>query len=404
MSDTPILGLPYLAAAQAQKHVTHNEALTILDILVQASAKSRHEASPPATPANGDRYLVPSGASAEWATATGKLAVFSDGGWRFHAPREGWRLWIDDEDKLIVYDGSAWHATGGEAPPPPPPPPPPETLDHLGIHATADPTNRFVVSSAATLLNHEGEGHQLKVNKAKATDTASLLFQTGFSGRAEMGVVGNDDFKIKVSADGATFKEALSAEAATGVITAHQSLRLAPREADPATPIDGEIWYSAASKTLRKRQNGVSMDLVPATSGGGPGNAANVNVVTASLPADVTMAQLNNFYECAKVDIGPGTWLVFALAHFMRMSPNASIVSVRLTDDTTVFGTISASIPSTTGWITPFPLTTVVTATSPIALKLQMAVTLGVSAVMKAVFPVNGSNSRATTLTAVRIA
>ena len=48
MSDsTTNLLLPYLMAAQAQKHVTHNEALRLLDGLVQLLVKSRSQGSRP---------------------------------------------------------------------------------------------------------------------------------------------------------------------------------------------------------------------------------------------------------------------------------------------------------------------------------------------------------------------
>jgi len=65
-------------------------------------------------------------------------------------------------------------------------------------------------------LNHAGEGHQVKVKKASAGDTASLRYQNAFSGRAEMGLAGNDDFSVKVSATGGTWRTALTAVAATG--------------------------------------------------------------------------------------------------------------------------------------------------------------------------------------------
>lgn len=40
MSNTSThLSLPYLAPAQAQKHVTHNEGLRMLDVLVQLSLR-----------------------------------------------------------------------------------------------------------------------------------------------------------------------------------------------------------------------------------------------------------------------------------------------------------------------------------------------------------------------------
>ena len=56
------------------------------------------------------------------------------------------------------------------------------------------------------------------LNKAGVAETASLLYQTAFSGRAEMGLAGNDDFSIKVSPDGTTFTEALRVDAATGAV------------------------------------------------------------------------------------------------------------------------------------------------------------------------------------------
>jgi hypothetical protein len=71
------------------------------------------------------------------------------------------------------------------------------------LNATADLQNRLAISSPASLFNHEGHGHQVKVNKASTGDTASLLFQSNWSGRAEMGLAGNDEFSIKVSGDGA---------------------------------------------------------------------------------------------------------------------------------------------------------------------------------------------------------
>ena len=64
MSDlSPNLSLPYLAPAQAQKHVTHNEALTLLDAVVQLAVASRSQSEPPVDPAPGARYIVPAGAT-----------------------------------------------------------------------------------------------------------------------------------------------------------------------------------------------------------------------------------------------------------------------------------------------------------------------------------------------------
>jgi hypothetical protein len=208
MSDTtPNLNLPYIMPAQAQKHVTHNEAIRTLDCLVQLTVVSRLLSAPPATPADGACYIVAAAPTAAWTGQAGKIAVFQDGAWSFHAPREGWRAWIAGEDILAVWTGTAWIAAAISSLNPVP---------LVGINATADATNRLAVSAPATLLNHSGNGHQLKLNKAAATDTASQLFQTGFSGRAEFGLTGDDDLHVKVSADGGTWREALVVTAATG--------------------------------------------------------------------------------------------------------------------------------------------------------------------------------------------
>ena len=71
MSDqSSRLGLSFLAAAQAQKHVTVNESLLRLDALVQLAAKSASTAAEPASPVDGDIYILPSGKTgAAWAAA-----------------------------------------------------------------------------------------------------------------------------------------------------------------------------------------------------------------------------------------------------------------------------------------------------------------------------------------------
>ena len=96
---------------------------------------------------------------------------------------------------------------------------PVQNLSRLGINTTADTTNRLAISSPATLFTNEGAGHQVKVNKAGVGDTASFLFQTNWSGRAEMGLAGDDDFHFKVSPDGSAWSEALLIDSNNGRIT-----------------------------------------------------------------------------------------------------------------------------------------------------------------------------------------
>ncbi|MCZ8186560.1 MAG: DUF2793 domain-containing protein [Beijerinckiaceae bacterium] len=199
MDETPLLSLPYLAAGQAQKHVTLNESLRRLDMLVQLSARSRQIGLPPDDPGEGARFLVPDGASGLWQGHAGQVAAWQDGGWMLVPPGPGWLAWIEDEARLLVFTPAGWVPAIG----------PLQELDRLGIGTTAEGVNRLAVRGTATLLTHEGDGHQLKLNKAMAAATASLLFQTGWSGRAEIGTIGNDALAIKLSADGQTWLTAL---------------------------------------------------------------------------------------------------------------------------------------------------------------------------------------------------
>jgi hypothetical protein len=115
----------------------------------------------------------------------------------------------------------------------------------LGINATADSTNRLAVSSAATLFNNAGAGHQVKLNKAAAGDTASFLFQTGFSGRAEFGTTGDDDFHFKVSPDGSSWHDSFTLNGVTGEAQFNQPIALQQysKAALPSTTASGRLIY-----------------------------------------------------------------------------------------------------------------------------------------------------------------
>lgn len=97
-------------------------------------------------------------------------------------------------------------------------------VDQLGINGTADETNRLVVSAPASLFNHDGSSHRLVVNKNDADDTASLVFQNGYSGRAEFGISGSDNLALKVSPDGDNWLEALACDRNTAEVRATAGL------------------------------------------------------------------------------------------------------------------------------------------------------------------------------------
>lgn len=232
--QTAVLALPYILPAQAQKHVTHNEALKVIDLLVQLSVLSRALVAPPGTPSEGDLYIAGPSPTGAWAGHGGKVMAWLDGAWEAHVPQEGWQAHVADEDQRVVYSGSAWVLAS-------------QNLSMVGINATADTTNRLSLSAAATLLNHAGNGHQLKINKAAGADTASLLFQTGFSGRAEFGLAGSDIFSVKVSADGSSWVSAIEVDAASALVSTPIGLRLIPTAKaalpTPSTGLTGTLRY-----------------------------------------------------------------------------------------------------------------------------------------------------------------
>ena len=211
MSNTPNLSLPYIMAAQAQKHVTHNDAVRALDAVVQLAVLDSGLATPPVSPTEGDRYIIAGGATGVWSGKDAQIAAWQDGAWMFYAPREGWLAWVADEDTLFAWDGSAWSGVSTQ------------TAEQFGINTAADPINRLSVKADAALFSHDdvtpGSGDmRAKLNKSAAAKTASFLFQDNSSGRAEIGLTGDDDLHFKVSSDGTSFREAILIDRTAGSV------------------------------------------------------------------------------------------------------------------------------------------------------------------------------------------
>ncbi len=374
-----ILQLPYLQPSQAQKHVTHNEALRLLDVIVQIAVESATLATPPSTPTNGQRWIVGPAASGDWTGQTGRIAAWLDNAWMVVPPQDGWIAWDRATARALVYLGAtnAWEpmvASGGGSSGPEfadtafaigdnadasrrlrfevgtvpaattrvltapagdgvvatlanaaqtflgavtlanpvvsvgtatttatyglgtgataaattksinigtggvsgsttivnigstvagaggqmvvnspsvqfaasvatvAAPQAAVTAARLGLGgATPDVTNRLSVNAPATLLNHAGAGHEVTLNKATAGADAALAFKTGFSARALMGLLGSDDFTLKVSATGATYVDALLVDRATGRVELPEPLILPTLTAQPAAPPAGRL-------------------------------------------------------------------------------------------------------------------------------------------------------------------
>ena len=214
------LGLPYLAAGQMQKHVTLNEALTRLDALIQTAVASRTITTEPEGPDDGRLYILPDGADGPgWSAFAERTLVRAEsGGWTVVEVAHGQLVWVEDEAAFVVRDGDDWSLLGarlGEVGP----------LERLGLGATADEANPFVAKLNKALWTaleaaSGGDGDlRLTLNKEASAGVLSLLFQSGYGGRAELGLIGDDDLTLKVSADGTVWRSALSVDRATGRVS-----------------------------------------------------------------------------------------------------------------------------------------------------------------------------------------
>jgi hypothetical protein len=81
-----------------------------LGAVVGLSVKDRDLTAPPASPANGERYIIPASATGAWAGRAGQIAVRVANVWEYHAPRSGWLCFIEDESVLSAFKPSGWSA------------------------------------------------------------------------------------------------------------------------------------------------------------------------------------------------------------------------------------------------------------------------------------------------------
>ncbi|MDO8985657.1 DUF2793 domain-containing protein [Cypionkella sp.] len=384
MSDiTTHLLLPYILAAQAQKHITHNEALRLLDAMVQLSVLDRSLTTPPASPVDGDRHLVASGSTGLWAGWDLNVAFWIDGVWMRLVPRPGWLAWIADEAVFAVWNGTSWDPVGepvdvsdavfslvNDADPTKKAlfslsgittgttrtfslpnssselailagtqtftgnktfsgtvvvsaaaasfgtatttatygfgtgatttgvtktlnigiggasgsttvvnigsatagaggsmvvntptvtfanavtqvgmPQANLTAQLLGLGgATADSFNRLSMNTPAVLLNNAGAGIEATVNKAAAGNDAAFAFKTGFSVRALIGLLGDDDFSFKVSPNGSTFYDAILVDRTNGQVELPQPTILPGLSAAPTPPPVGKASVYARNR------------------------------------------------------------------------------------------------------------------------------------------------------------
>lgn len=193
MSDqTTNLSLPFIQAAQAQKHVTHNEALLTLDALVQCTVVSATTSTQPSSPTDGSLYILPPGKTgADWGGMTNyALAYYVDGAWSQITPREGWLAFVQDSDALNYYTGSAWSALAGAIS---------ARLADIAGATYAQGNILYYNGSALTVLAPGTSGQFLKTNGAGANPAWATP-----SGGGGGGLSDGDYGDIVVSSSGTT--------------------------------------------------------------------------------------------------------------------------------------------------------------------------------------------------------
>lgn len=201
-TTTARLDLPFLQAGQALKNITHNEALQRLDSGLYLSCSDMAAESLPSAPHENLVILISQTSDAALSGRIGQIAVFVSGAWIWFTPKSGWMLWDETAKTLRIFDGINWVK--------PVPETTPETLPQLGLNAVPSPNQRLSISSDSSLFNHDGDSHRMTLNRANENSTASLIFQTSFSGEAELGLAGSDGFSLKTSVDGTSFTEKLT--------------------------------------------------------------------------------------------------------------------------------------------------------------------------------------------------
>ncbi|MEK6542289.1 MAG: DUF2793 domain-containing protein [Pseudomonadota bacterium] len=107
---TARLALPLLVAGQAQKEITHNEALTLIDALLFPVAESVEQNAPPAAPAPGQCWLVGAAPTGLWTGNAHALALWTSAGWRFATLPQGSRVAVGSSRTLWNRGATGWQS------------------------------------------------------------------------------------------------------------------------------------------------------------------------------------------------------------------------------------------------------------------------------------------------------
>lgn len=114
-SRTPRLDLPLLFAGQSQKEGYVNEITARLDGLLHCAIEAE-QAAPPASPEDGQSWLIAAGASGDWSGRSGQIAMRQSGNWLYASPRDGMRVFNRTTDQDVLFN-AGWQAASRPAAP-----------------------------------------------------------------------------------------------------------------------------------------------------------------------------------------------------------------------------------------------------------------------------------------------
>ncbi len=258
--------LPLLMPSQAQKHITHNEAVMHLDTLVNLALAAPVTAAPPASPAEGDCHHVGPAAAGVWETLRGRTVAFLAGGWQALSIPTGATAFVVSAATSHVFDGVDWVLPNLRG-------------ARLGLGGVDDPGNILSVAGASTLLSADASGsHRLQINRQAVGGTASMVFSTAYQGRCEWGLTGTARLALRLSTDGVVWKTGLLADPATGNISIGSG-----------TDFLRQLTVSGPAPRLRVAASGSGAPGFEIASAGAASPRLSVTFDTAAIRGDISL-------------------------------------------------------------------------------------------------------------------
>ncbi len=107
--STDRYALPLIQTGQAQKDVTHNDAISAIDTLLHLAVEGI-AASRPVAPLTGQCWIIAPGATGWWAGRDGRIAAFTSAGWTEALPGEGCLAWDKASGVFAIFRNGGWDA------------------------------------------------------------------------------------------------------------------------------------------------------------------------------------------------------------------------------------------------------------------------------------------------------